>query len=501
MFKPVFRRVLCLTALSLPVFGQTAQAQVQTQTSIQHQTKSCRIVSFPQELQCGQIQRPLDPAKPDGKKIDVHYVVLPSKDKNKLPDAVFLLAGGPGQSAVAAAGFGEAVLGKLNRRRDLVFVDQRGTGKSASLKCVALEESDKMLDKDSALQASLDCMRDLQKMPHGDLQFYSTSIAVQDLEAIRVAQNYSAINLVGASYGTRVGLEYLRQYPQSVRRLVMDGVVPPDLNLLGTDAQIALDGVFADCLKSKRCNAAYPELANTWKRLLNSTPRQVTFTNPRLLTSISMKLAREDLIGMVLKALYSPVMTSVLPYAITQAEQGKLDPLLSLSGSFNQPGPGGLTLGMHYSVWCGEAYAKPRPASAVSDEFTARSAESYDKICASWPRADIPKEFYTIPSAKSPVLLLSGGIDPVTPTRNGDQVAKALGAKARHVSIENMGHGLLMHGCVREVVDKFLAAKNDDEALKVDTSCVRQIPRPLVWLAPTPNASVSAATEVKKAGE
>ncbi|GGX24840.1 alpha/beta hydrolase [Undibacterium macrobrachii] len=488
MIRPTLVRLLGIAAFSMPAIALA-------------DTKPCRIASFPQEVKCGQIQRALDPAKPDGKKIDVHYVILPSKDRNKLPDAVFLLAGGPGQSAVEAAGFGDSILGKLNRRRDLVFVDQRGTGKSASLKCDELEVNDKILDNEGAYKATADCMQSLQKLPHGDLKFYSTSIAVQDLEAIRIAQNYSAVNLVGVSYGTRVGLEYLRQYPQSVRRLVIDGVVPPDLSLLGTNAQAALEGVFADCAKNTRCSNAYPDLAGTWKRLLDSTPRQFTYTNSRLLTSVTTKIAREDMIGMILKALYSPAMTSVLPYAITQADKGKLDALLTMTGSFNQPGPGGLTLGMHYSVWCGEAYTNPRPANAITDQFTARSAEMYDRICATWPRADIPKEFYTVPTAKSPVLLLSGGIDPVTPIRNGDQVAKALGAKARHITIENVGHGVLGQGCVRDLVNKFLAAKTDDEALALDVSCVRQIPRPLVWLPPTKNTDVTATASSKKAGE
>lgn len=488
MISPTLIRLLGVAALSVPAIALA-------------DTKPCRIAGFPQEVKCGQIQRALDPAKPDGKKIDVHYVVLPSKDRNKLSDAVFLLAGGPGQSAVEAASFGESILGKLNRRRDLVFVDQRGTGKSAPLKCAELEVTDKILDSESAFKATFDCMQSLQKLPHGDLKLYSTSIAVQDLEAIRVAQNYSAINLVGVSYGTRVGLEYLRQYPQSVRRLVIDGVVPPDLSLLGTNAQAALDGIFDDCAKNTRCNTAYPDLAGTWKRLLDSAPRSFTFTNSRMLTSTTTKIAREDMIGMILKALYSPAMTSVLPYAITQAEKGKLDTLLTMSGSFNQPGPGGLTLGMHYSVWCAEAYTNPRPSNAIADKFTARSAEMYDRICATWPRAEIPKEFYTVPTSKSPVLLLSGGIDPVTPIRNGDQVAKALGAKARHITIENASHGVLTQGCVRDVVGKFLAAKTDEEALALDTSCVRQIPRPLVWLAPVTNADTVATVNAKKAGE
>ena len=467
---PIMKKAVCLLALALPLWAQAS-------------TKACRIPNFPQEVQCGQVSRPLDPSQPNGKKIEVHYVVLPSQDRNKLPDAVFLLAGGPGQSAIGVSAFGESMLGKLNRRRDLVFVDQRGTGKSAALTCAKLEKDETPLDQAAVVKRLLECKEDLQKLPHGDLRFYTTSIAVQDLEAVRVAQNYSAINLVGVSYGTRVGLEYLRQFPSSVRRLVIDGVVPPDLNTLGADAKLALEGIFADCKSNARCNAAYPDLENRWKRLLSGGPKQVSFTHPRLGTEMSMTVNREDIVGMVFRGLYSPTITSVLPYAITQADQGKFGPLVNLSGGFNLPSPNAMSMGMHYSVWCSEAYVRP-PVANPNDEFASVMLGNYDKVCSAWPRGNVPPEFFTLPKSNSPVLLLSGGIDPVTPTKNGEFVAKALGEKARHVHIQNAGHGVIGQGCVREVLNKFVSAKDDQEAAKVDTSCVTQIPRPLVWIAP-----------------
>ena len=462
-------------------------------------TKPCRVPDFSQELQCGQIQRPLNPAQADGKKIDVHYMVLPSKDRNKLPDAVFLLAGGPGQSAIEVAGFGEAILSKLNRRRDLVFVDQRGTGKSAPLRCPEPEAGAEMIDKNSAIKLTQACMQALQKLPYGDLQFFNTSIAVQDLEAVRVAQKYAAINVVGVSYGTRVGLEYLRQYPSSVRRLILDGVVPPDLNAMASDAKAALNGVFADCEKNSACKTAYPDLAGSWKRLLDSTPRQVNFIHPRLGSEITATISRDDIVGFAFKGLYSPSTTAVLPYAITQAEKGKFAPLITLSGGMNQTGPGAIAVGMHYSVWCAEAFARPR-AAGKADEFGGLMGDMDERVCEKWPRAEIPKEFFTIPNSASPVLLLSGGIDPVTPTRNGTAVAQALGKLAKHVSIDNAGHGLLAQGCVREVVTRFISSKENDEAMKVDASCVRQIPRPLAWIAPI-HAPIHAPINTPKAGK
>ncbi|MCH8619479.1 alpha/beta hydrolase [Undibacterium sp. TS12] len=448
-------------------------------------TRACRLPDFPQEVQCGQIQRPLNPAQPQGKQIDIHYVVVPSQDRNKLPDAVFLLAGGPGQSAIKVASWGTSLLSRLNRRRDLVFVDQRGTGRSAPLECPALEKADEVLSPEQKTRLTDECLQQLQKLTYGELQYFSTSIAVQDLEAVRQQQGYGRINLVGASYGTRAGLEYLRQYPQSVRRIVLDGVVPPSMRLAISDAQKALDALFKDCVKEPACNASYPDLANRWKKLLASQPQKVSMLHPRLGTPLKFEMTHDGLIGLVHGTLYNPTGLSTLPYALTQAEQGNYAPLVTMSGATNLPGPGGVSYGMHFSVWCGEAFAQS-PTLPANDEFEKLMVQMYTQTCKKWPRADIPAGFFEVPASASPALLLSGGVDPVTPTRYGEQVAKALGPQARHVQIENAGHGLLAQGCVRDVVHRFLNAKQDDEAVKIDASCVRQIPRALAWQAPVP---------------
>lgn len=479
---PLLLRGLGVLAIAMPAFAQAA-------------TKPCRLPDFPQEVQCGQIQRPLNPAQADGKKIDIHFVVVPSQDRNKLKDAVFLLAGGPGQSAIELAGFGQAVFGKLNRRRDLVFVDQRGTGRSAPLHCPELEDGSEVLDNETMFKMADACMKDLQKLPYGELQYFSTSIAVQDLEAVRKELGYSAINLVGASYGTRAGLEYLRQFPSSVRRLILDGIAPPDMRLPAADAQLALDGVFADCAKDLQCSKTYPDLAMRWQKLLASMPRKTEVKHPRLIKPISVPMTRDSLIGLVHKTLYSPATTAALPYAISQAEQAHFEPLLTVSGALSLVGPGAIAYGMHFSVWCGEAYARAIPL-APRDDFERMTSTMYNRVCEKWPRANIPAGFFEIPASIAPVLLLSGGIDPVTPTRHGAAVAKALGSRARHISVDNAGHGLLAHGCIRDVLYRYVNAKDDAEASKLDTACVRQIPRPLAWQAPVP-AAVNGSVQEK----
>ncbi|MBI3728164.1 MAG: alpha/beta hydrolase [Burkholderiales bacterium] len=459
-------------------------------------TKACRLPDFSQEVQCGQIKRPLNPAQPQGKQIDIHYVVVPSQDRNKLPDAVFLLAGGPGQSAISVASWGTGLMARLNRRRDLVFVDQRGTGRSAPLECPELEKAEEVLSPEQRVKVTDDCMRQLQTLPYGELQYFGTSIAMQDLEAVRLQQGYGRINVVGASYGTRAGLEYLRQFPQSIRRMVLDGVVPPGMRLASADAQKALDALFRDCKKETACNASYPDLENRWKKLLASQPQKISITHPRMGTPMKTEMTRDSLLGLVHKSLYSPNSLSALPYALTQAEQGNYAPLVTMTGATNLPGPGGISYGMHFSVWCGEAFAQSATLSA-NDDFEKLMAEQYTQTCKKWPRSEIPADFFKVPVSASPALLLSGGLDPVTPTRYGDEVAKALGPNARHVVIENTGHGLLAQGCIRDVVHRFLNATEDSEAVKVDTSCVRQIPRALAWQAPVPPAASKAGKEAK----
>jgi pimeloyl-ACP methyl ester carboxylesterase len=410
-----------------------------------------------------------------------------------LPDAVFLLAGGPGQSAVSVAGWGQFAFARLNRRRDLVFVDQRGTGLSAPLHCPQLENASELIDEEQSLQRARLCMQQLQALPYGDLRQFTTTIAMQDLDAVREAQGYNRINLVGVSYGTRAALEYLRLFPSRVKRLVLDGVVPPDERLPASDAQGALDGLFEGCTRDTRCNAAYPDLRGQWQKLLASLPRQVSVIHPRLGSEIQVKLTRGMVVNLVHKSLYLPTTVAGLPYAISQAGQGRYAPLLALSGATDAPSEVSIAYGMHFSVWCAEEYAR-LPAAGGGD-FEQVLDGMYRDVCAQWPRGKIDPAFYTLKPSPVPVLLLNGGIDPVTPSPHGERVAKALGAKALALTVQNYGHGLMSQGgCLREVAYRYLNAKSDEEALKVDTACVRQVPRPLAWQLPLPAAGGTAAT-------
>ncbi|CAG1015758.1 Tripeptidyl aminopeptidase [Burkholderiaceae bacterium] len=482
------RRVLAAIVLAIATLPAWAAETLLT---------PCRVAGIKNEVKCGVLKRPLDPAQPQGTAIEVHVVVVPAMARNKLPDPVFLLAGGPGQSAISVAPQTLPLFTRLNNRRDIVFVDQRGTGRSAPLACEDTRHQTfaEQADPQRQLAQMRRCRDRLQALPHGDLRMYTTTIAMQDLEAVRQALGAARINLVGVSYGTRAALEYQRQFPAAVRRSVLDGVAPPDMVLplsYATDGEAAFEAVFAACEAEPACGAAHPQLRTQWATLLASLPKAVTLTHALTGRSEPVTLTREMLFGAMRGPLYSPTVAAALPQAISEAAAGRYDALVGLGSLLASRKGSMVAMGMHLSVICAEDY--PRMAgegAAPQSEFGRDFTRLYREVCADWPRGEVPAAFYGIPASRSPVLALSGGIDPVTPPRHGERAVQALGAKARHVVVPNGGHGLLGLLCMREVLYRFIDASDDAAALAVDAGCAKDIPRPPAYLpivAPTEGA-------------
>ncbi len=459
-------------------------ALMSAQHKAQAATRACRIEGIPNELQCGMLKRPLDPARADGPQVEVHYLVVPAMARNKQPDPVLMLAGGPGQSAIGVAPLVMSRLARLNNRRDLVFIDQRGTGKSAPLQCaddsrLPMAES---VDEAASLRRVEQCREQLQKLPYGDLRFYTTTIAMQDFDAVRAELGAERWNLIGGSYGTRAALEYQRQFPQHVRRTVIDGVAPPDLVLpesLSVDVQAALDAEFKACEGEPACAKRFPQLRQQWTQLLASLPRTVTLRNPLTNEPESFTLTRNQLLRTIRGPLYVPSMTSLVPAAIQAASKGQFEALAGLGGMMSSNKATRLALGMHFSVICAEDFPRMgKGAEALGSDMGRVEAESYDRICRNWPRGEVPAAFYQVPPAQTPVLLLSGGADPVTPPRHAERIAKLLGAKTQHIVVPQAGHGVMSLGCMGEVLYRFIDAKTDATALPQDAACAIKIPRP-----------------------
>ncbi len=474
-------RRLAAAALSIAALSGSAHAATES-------LHPCRVPGFYTEVQCGVLQRALDPAHPQGTQIDVHYVVVPALARRKLADPVFFLAGGPGQSAIGVAPMISQQMSRLNNRRDLVFVDQRGTGKSAPLMCDEDRRAtlSQLLDNKRREQLLRQCLAQLQQLPYGDLRFFTTTLAMQDVDAVRQALGVERINLVGVSYGTRAALEFMRAFPQAVRRSVIDGVAPPDMVLpasTSSDNQAAFDALLSACEQEAACARTYPQLRGDWQRLLASLPTAATVTHPLTGLSEPVTITREALLSGVRMPLYSALTASALPQAISAAAQGRFEPLLALGSGFGTRGVNRLAEGLHFSVVCAEDM--PRLNAAVDPpgaDFGSEFSQIYAHSCSFWPRASVPSAFYSIPASATPVLVLSGGIDPVTPPRHGARVALALGPLARHVVVPSAGHFVLSLGCMHEALFRFIDAAADADAGKVDAACAAKIPRPAAFI-------------------
>jgi len=447
--------------------------------------KPCRLQGVEHEAWCGVVRRPLDPAKAGGAQIDVHYAVLPALARNLKPDPVLFFAGGPGQSAMELGGSVARLLARLAYRRDIVLVDQRGTGRSASLACPPIEPTAPLagsLEPARQLDRLKTCLAQLKKLPHGDLRQYTTAIAMQDADVVRQALGVAQVNVVGGSYGTRAALEYMRQFPKAVRRVVIDGVAPPDMVLpaaMSTDNQAAFDAMLAACQAETACRQRHPALAEDWRTLLAGLPREVSVTHPLSGAVERVVVTRDLVLNLVRGPLYVPALASALPLAVSAGARGRFDPLLGLASAMAGRASNMLSEGMHYSVVCAEDVPRLGQASdAPGADFGASVAVLYRQVCADWPRGDVPAAFYELPAAPSATLVLSGGADPVTPPRHGARVARALGAQALHVVVPQAGHGVMGLLCVRDVLYRFIDAEDDTSALKVDTACAAGIPRP-----------------------
>ncbi|HWH72832.1 MAG TPA: alpha/beta fold hydrolase [Methylibium sp.] len=459
-------------------------------------TAECRVDGLRQAVRCGVLSRPLDPQRPDGTRIELHYLVVPATAQHKRPDPLFFFAGGPGQSAIALAGQVAPLLGRLGQRRDLVFIDQRGTGRSAPLDCGEEDEAalplPERLDAEAQIARVAACRERLQALPHGDLRQYATPTAMADADAVRAALGAERVNLVGVSYGTRAALEYLRQFPQRVRRVVLDGVAPADMVLpasLARDTPAVLDALLAACAAEPACARRHPRLAARWRDWLATLPREVRVADPASGRDVALKLDRAAVAQLLRAPLYAPAIAAALPYALEEAMAGRLAALVGLPGALGSGGRrGAIATGQHFSVVCAEDFPG-LGAAALPGDFGESAALPYRRLCPDWPRAALPTGYGRLVPSPAPVLALSGALDPVAPPRHGERVVAALGPQARHVVVPHAGHGVLGLGCARELLHRFIDAEREADALALDTACLTRIPRPLAFEPPRPGGA------------
>ena len=452
---------------------------------------------------CGSLTVPENRNAPGGRQITLHIAVVPAISRDPASDPIFYLAGGPGSAAtedyLALAG----AFSRLNEKRDIVLVDQRGTGQSHPLACPAADAAaaaaaNAAIDVavsgtvigDGALSTAegdeayatwaQDCLSELD----ADTRYYTTSDAIQDLDQVREALGYPQVNLYGVSYGTRVALSYLRRYPTRTRTVILDGVVPQDEALgltMSSDAQRALNLIFLRCAADTACREAYSDLGTRFTRLLarlDQAPVRLTIADPTTGEPVEVTFDREQL-GLAVRLFsYQTETAALLPMLIYDAAAtGDLSRLAAQYLIVSKQLEGNLNRAMHNSVVCaedvpfyGESGGSANGAVAERDGYLGMAYQDLESACSAWSAVRAPADFKQPVTSDVPALLLSGEADPVTPPANAERVAATLKNSVSAVA-PGQGHGVILRGCAWRVATDFVESGTVDG---LEIACIGQ---------------------------
>jgi pimeloyl-ACP methyl ester carboxylesterase len=469
-------------ALLLTVIAAAATAQPAWQSE-----ERCRLATdgVPAAYaRCGTLAVPLDPAAPDGPAIELFVARIGALSAEPRPDPLLLIAGGPGQSTVDFYLQTRGAFEQARRDRDLILVDQRGTGRSAEgFRCEV--PSDLSLDTAGSEELATVVDACFEQLSH-DPRFYTTSAAVRDLDAVRTALGIEAWNVYGVSYGTRVAQHYLRRYPERTRAVVLDGVVPPPLALgpdVAREAQRALEQIFARCAADAQCGAKFAALPQLFGEVLARLDAGAAEeTDPAPISPLELRT-------LVRFMSYSSATVALLPVLISEAHAGNYMPLAGQASTLLRELPESLSFPMSNSVTCTEdvPYVAATSTGGLDSTYLGTAImDALREICARWPAGVIDDGFKTVVVSNAPVLLLSGEYDPITPPAYAERVKTDGLTNSVHVVGRGQGHGLVGIGCVPRLLRTFL---EEPVPGSLDATCLqREPPTPffLSLLGPAP---------------
>ncbi len=477
-------RMLSMSALMLAMASTATWASdVKSQktqaadiaSNMTNNTDTCYVEGVSDRLNCGFVTVPENPNKPDGKQIQVHYVVLPAVKNVNHEEALLAIAGGPGQSAIDnAAGF-DAMLSKVRQQRDILLIDQRGTGRSNLLTCDEGAQSPLSFDDDNA-DTKAETQKCLAKID-ADVTQYGSLNAIKDFEAVRQHLGYKKLHIYGISYGTRMAQLYMRLYPAHLATVTLDGIVPMQQSVLEIGASIdrGFDLLFKDCQETAACHAQFPELKAEFDQVaatLAKAPVMENVYDPVTGEKTMLTMTRGKFYGSIRMALYQANVRALVPHAIHQAAKHNFQPILGLySLTIDNAG---MAMGMHASVVCGEDMHRITPAmrEQAQHSFMGKTMlEGLEATCEVWKVPAVDDSFSEPISSDIPTLLLSGEIDPATPPSWGELAMEKL-TNAKHFVAPYATHGVAYQSCANNLIADLVRSGSvkdlDGECLKKD---------------------------------
>ncbi|HET9188079.1 MAG TPA: alpha/beta hydrolase [Acidothermaceae bacterium] len=434
---------------------------------------------------CGTLSVPENRLTGRGRTIGINVVVVPASGADRAPDPIVWFAGGPGDSAVAAIQSTLNSLVDARVHRDLVFIDQRGTGDSNPLTCPSFPSAD---DKAAFTRSVESCLASLP----ADIRFYTTAMFVDDVDQVLGALGYRTANLMGISYGTTAEQVMLLRHPKRVRTVTLFSGTPlnaPLFERFPANVQAALDGVFARCEADSACGQAFPDLAGDWQSVwsalsqapwvlpaASSPTGQAVTLDTASLASLTNNLLRNSI-----TAAWLPVMVHTLA-TVSDHESAIASVATALLGSGFPLSTSDQNPMVTYPIMCNEPWESFRPEALAdqrdSFEYASdlASAQWWQQVCALIPKSPVAAVGKnTPPSSSVPVLALNGSADPIEPPSNMAN-AERLWPNGMHVVEPAQGHdinGDAWSACLTSLTDRFISAGS---VAGLDTSCLADIP-------------------------
>ena len=436
------------------------------------------------QAQCGTMKVYENRASNSGRMIELHVAVIKAQSDHPAPDPIFYLAGGPGGSAIEAASYALRVLKSANQLRDVVFVDQRGTGSSNQLTCPrSVEEANSMIPPDDTMLQDLsDCLSRLD----GDPAAYTTAWGMDDLDDVRAALGYDQINLYGESYGPTAGQVYQQRHGEHVRTMTLEGTTLLDLPMferLPRSSQEALDLLLTRCQADTACQAAYPNLEAELAALIAQIEKQpvsLPLNNPH--TGLPISFNHDMLIQGLHSLMYGTQNAVMLPYMVHQMYQGKFDEIAqALAPNFNAASPSSVWNIMNLTILCNEDWAKMRPAETA--QFSQGSYMGYEdvrrfavpeQVCARMPQPQPEALYQPVTVSPVPVLIITNQADPGNPQENVAD-AKAHYPNSLNGVAPGQGHGYTGIDCRDGFISAFIESGSVE---RLDTSCLKDVQLP-----------------------
>jgi pimeloyl-ACP methyl ester carboxylesterase len=433
--------ILCASSVNAAMAGALPRPAKQPGTIV---LAPCRLVDFKDDARCGVLDVPENSNKPDGRRLSIAVAVIPAVTQPALVDPIVVLMGGPGEDAITAAGQVAEQFAALRQDRDLLLLDQRGTGQSGALSCELYSAKDPAISlRDLFSPAAVKrCAQRLRA--HADLTQYTYDHFATDLEQVRRALGYGALNLFAGSYGTRAAQVYVRAYPQSVRTMYLGSVVPMDaanpLSFAKT-AQAAIESLLSDCAADAACHGAFPNLRDEFRdisaRLESGTVRVAAAGRT------GTPLLRGRVAEWMRSKLYRPKSATLLPWMIHRAYEGDWSPLVDALLSDAKATDGELSLGLLFAITCNEDVAfiqekdiAPATAGTFLGDYRVRQQQA---ACKPWPRVALPEEYRLPVQSPVPVLFVSGDADGGTPLWYKEHVAPGFSHRVELVA-KGQGH-------------------------------------------------------------